>query len=109
MKATVARTLDLFNQEWVNYASIPPDLGPAERLAVMRSLVNPLIKLTQRNPPPYPRFSRQLTMPLKQGKSKAAVSANIKTEMAAGKPQAQAVAIALSVARRNAAKKAKRK
>jgi len=39
-------------------------------------------------------------MPLKLGKSKAAVSANIKTEMAAGKPQKQAVAIALSVKRK---------
>lgn len=37
-------------------------------------------------------------MPLKKGKSKAAVSSNIKTEMAAGKPQRQAVAIALNVA-----------
>lgn len=34
-------------------------------------------------------------MPLKAGKSKAAVRANIKTEMAHGKPQAQAVAIAM--------------
>jgi len=48
-------------------------------------------------------------MPLKQGGSKKAVSSNIKTEMAAGKPQAQAVAIALSVARKNAAKKARGK
>jgi hypothetical protein len=38
-------------------------------------------------------------MPLTKGKSKAAVSKNIKTEMAAGKPQKQAVAIALSTAR----------
>jgi hypothetical protein len=37
-------------------------------------------------------------MPLKRGKSPAAISANIKTEMAAGKPQKQAIAIALSVA-----------
>ena len=37
-------------------------------------------------------------MPLKKGSSKKAVSANIKTEMAAGKPQKQAVAIALNVA-----------
>ena len=38
-------------------------------------------------------------MPLNKSKSKAAVSQNIRTEMAAGKPQKQAVAIALSVAR----------
>lgn len=37
-------------------------------------------------------------MPLKSGKSKAVVSANIKTEMKAGKPQKQAVAIAMSKA-----------
>lgn len=40
-------------------------------------------------------------MPLKKGSSKKAVSANIKTEMAAGKPQKQAVAIALNVARKS--------
>ena len=37
-------------------------------------------------------------MPLKSGKSKAVVSANIKTEMKARKPQKQAVAIAMSKA-----------
>jgi hypothetical protein len=39
-------------------------------------------------------------MPLHKSKSKKAVSANIKTEMSAGKPQKQAVAIALNVQRR---------
>lgn len=45
-------------------------------------------------------------MPLSKGTSKEAVSKNIKTEVAAGKPQRQAVAIALSEQRRNKAKQA---
>ena len=39
-------------------------------------------------------------MPLQRGESRAAFSANVKTEMAAGKGQKQAVAIAYSQARR---------
>lgn len=37
-------------------------------------------------------------MPLKSGSSKAVISSNIKKEMSAGKPQRQAVAIAMSKA-----------
>lgn len=48
-------------------------------------------------------------MPLKSGKSKAAVSANIRTERAAGKPQKQAVAIALSKAGKSKKRKKKKK
>lgn len=37
-------------------------------------------------------------MPLKSGKSPKTISANIKTEMKAGRPQPQAIAIAMSKA-----------
>lgn len=37
-------------------------------------------------------------MPLKSGRSRKTVSSNIKTELAAGKPRKQAIAIALSKA-----------
>lgn len=37
-------------------------------------------------------------MPLKKGTSKAVVAANIKTEMKAGRPQAQAIAISMKKA-----------
>jgi hypothetical protein len=39
-------------------------------------------------------------MPLDKSGSKQSVGNNIKTEMAAGRPQKQAIAIALSVARK---------
>lgn len=43
-------------------------------------------------------------MPLKKGKSKKTVSSNIKTEIEHGKPQKQAVAIALDKARKSGTK-----
>ena len=47
-------------------------------------------------------------MPLKKSTSKPAFRANVKTEIAAGKPQKQAVAIAYAVKRQAAAKKGKK-
>ena len=47
---------------------------------------------------------KEKTVPLKKSASKKAVSKNIETEMKAGKPQKQAVAIALNVQREAKAK-----
>jgi hypothetical protein len=47
----------------------------------------------------------EIAMPLKKSASKKAIAQNIKTEIAAGKPRKQAVAIALSVARKAKAKR----
>lgn len=44
-------------------------------------------------------------MPLKKGSKKSTIGKNIKTEMKAGKPQKQAISIALSTARKSKGKK----
>ena len=48
-------------------------------------------------------------MPLKKGTNKATISENIRTEIRHGKPQRQAVAIALNEARKSGAKLPKKR
>lgn len=48
-------------------------------------------------------------MPIIEGSSKKTISKNIKTEMSHGKPQKQAIAIALSVAKKAKSKPKKSK
>jgi len=48
-------------------------------------------------------------MPIKKGKSQKVISSNIRTEIAAGRPRKQAIAIALNSAGKSRKKTTKRK
>lgn len=48
-------------------------------------------------------------MPLKKGKSKKVIAQNIKTEIKAGRPRNQAIAIAMAKAGKSRKKRKKRK
>jgi len=54
--------------------------------------------------PSFGPLERRTIMPLSKGKSRDAISKNIKTEMKHGKSQKQSVAIALNQARKSGAK-----
>ena len=81
-----------------------PHVKEEKRLAKREELFQEGIK---RKPALKKATTRSNTMPLKKSASKKAVPVNIKTEIKAGKPPKQAVAIALSV-QREAKKKAKK-
>jgi hypothetical protein len=75
----------------------PPSAGSGNGGCVMNHVYNlPLRK--------HAAMSWESIMPLKRGKSKEAISENIKTETKAGKPKKQAVAIALNQACKSGAK-----
>jgi len=64
-----------------------------------RRISNPSgLTMEKQRGPAYIMGKKEKEMPLKKGKSKADISSNIRTEMAAGKPQRQSVAIAMSEA-----------
>jgi hypothetical protein len=59
----------------------------------------------ERNPGQFGRNGKESKMPLVKGSSRGAIAANIRAERGAGKPQKQAVAIAMHVSQGNKAGK----
>lgn len=67
----------------------------SEQNWVMAVVIKELLDIRRR------LYTLEKIMPLKKGKSKKTISSNIRTEIAHGKPQKQAVAIALNTARKS--------
>ena len=79
-------------------AIVDVQLPPVDGVAVVESTLGETDIVSDRKREDTERPTLGNQMPLKSGSSKKTVSSNIRTEINAGRPQKQAVAIALSKA-----------
>ena len=103
MLKSIKKAIESFKY-WVNY--YPPELKEMQKQALETNRVYESA-LQKAKPALKKATTRSKTMPLKKSTSPKAFKENIKTEVKAGKPVKQAVAIAYSEAK--AAKKTTKK